>query len=33
MMHHNTIFAQLLDLVPRHEFEVLAKHRHWPESR
>ena len=28
MAHHNTIFAQLLKLVPRHEFEVLAKKHH-----
>ena len=25
MAHNNTIFAQLLKLVPRHEFETLAK--------
>ena len=28
MAHHNTIFAQLLKLVPRHEFETLAKTHH-----
>ncbi len=28
MAHHNTIFAQLLKLVPRHEFEPLAKRHH-----
>lgn len=28
MSHHNTIFAQLLKLVPRHEFESLAKKYH-----
>lgn len=28
MAHHNTIFAQLLKLVPRHEFEKLAKFHH-----
>lgn len=28
MAHHNTIFAQLLKLVPRHEFEQLAKQHH-----
>lgn len=28
MAHHNTIFAQLLKLVPRHEFETLAKAHH-----
>jgi len=25
MVHHNTIFSQILKLVPRHEFERLAK--------
>ena len=25
MSHHNTIFSQLLKLIPRHEFEALAK--------
>ena len=25
MAHHNTIFAQILKLVPRHEFEHLAR--------
>ena len=28
MPHHNTIFSQLLKLVPRHEFEPLAKQHH-----
>lgn len=28
MAHHNTIFAQLLKLLPRHEFEQLAKQHH-----
>ena len=28
MAHHNTVFAQLLKLVPRHEFEPLAKSHH-----
>ena len=28
MAHNNTIFAQLLKLVPRHEFETLAKSHH-----
>lgn len=28
MAHNNTIFAQLLKLVPRHEFEALAKTHH-----
>ena len=28
MAHHNTVFAQLLKLVPRHEFEPLAKRHH-----
>lgn len=28
MAHHNTVFAQLLKLVPRHEFEGLAKQHH-----
>lgn len=28
MAHHNTVFAQLLKLVPRHEFERLAKKHH-----
>lgn len=28
MPHHNTIFSQLLKLVPRHEFETLAKQHH-----
>ena len=28
MAHHNTIFAQLLKLVPRHDFEKLAIQHH-----
>lgn len=28
MAHHNTIFSQILKLVPRHEFETLAKAHH-----
>ena len=28
MAHHNTVFAQLLRLVPRHEFESLARRHH-----
>ena len=28
MAHNNTIFAQLLKLVSRHEFESLAKAHH-----
>ena len=28
MAHHNTIFAQLLKFLPRHEFETLAKQHH-----
>ncbi len=28
MAHNNTVFAQLLKLVPRHQFEVLAKTHH-----
>ena len=28
MAHHNTIFAQLLKFVSRHEFEGLAKQHH-----
>lgn len=28
MAHHNTVFAQLLKLVPRHQFESLAKTHH-----
>ena len=27
MAHYNTVFSQLLKLVPRHEFESLAKWR------
>lgn len=25
MSHHNTVFSQLLKLIPRHEFEALAR--------
>ena len=28
MVHHNTVFAQLLKFVPRHEFESLANQHH-----
>lgn len=28
MAHHNTVFAQLLKLVPRHQFETLAESHH-----
>jgi Transposase DDE domain/Domain of unknown function (DUF4372) len=28
MAHHNTVFAQLLKLVPRHDFEKLATQHH-----
>lgn len=28
MAHHNTVFSQLLKLVPRHEFEGLSKRHH-----
>jgi len=28
LSHHNTIVGQILKLVPRHEFETLAKHHH-----
>ena len=28
MSHNNTVFSQLLKLIPRHEFEVLAKQHH-----
>ena len=28
MSHHNTVFSQLLKLLPRHEFESLAKQHH-----
>ena len=28
MAHCNTILSQILKLVPRHEFETLAKHHH-----
>ncbi len=28
MAHNNTVFAQLLKLLPRHEFETLAKQHH-----
>jgi Transposase DDE domain/Domain of unknown function (DUF4372) len=28
LSHHNTVFSQLLKLMPRHEFETLAKQHH-----
>ena len=28
MAHNNTIFSQLLKLIPRHEFETLSKAHH-----
>lgn len=28
MAHHNTVFSQILKLVPRHEFESLAQEHH-----
>ena len=28
LSHHNTVFSQLLKLIPRHEFESLAKQHH-----
>ncbi len=28
MAHHNTVFAQLLKFLPRHEFETLANQHH-----
>ena len=28
MAHNNTVFSQLLKLIPRHEFEVLSKNHH-----
>ncbi len=28
MSHHNTVFAQILKLVPRHEFDRLANEHH-----
>ncbi len=28
MAHNNTVFSQLLKLVPRHEFETLANQHH-----
>ena len=28
MSHYNTVFSQLLKLIPRHEFETLAKRHH-----
>jgi putative transposase len=28
LSHHNTVFSQLLKLIPRHEFEALAKQHH-----
>jgi len=32
MAHNNTVFSQLLKLVPRHEFETLAKQHHYGQS-
>jgi len=28
MSHHNTVFSQLLKLIPRHEFETLSNQHH-----
>ena len=28
MAHHNTVFSQILKLIPRHEFETLANKHH-----
>ena len=28
MAHYNTVLSQLLKLIPRHEFETLAKQHH-----
>ena len=28
MAHHNTVFSQILKLIPRHEFEILANKHH-----
>jgi len=28
MAHHNTVFAQLLKFIPRHEFESLENRHH-----
>ena len=28
MSHNNTVFSQMIKLVPRHEFEKLANHHH-----
>ena len=28
MAHHNTVFAQMLKFIPRHEFESLAHQHH-----
>jgi len=28
LAHHNTVFSQILKLIPRHEFETLAKQHH-----
>ena len=28
MVHCNTIFSQILKLIPRHEFETLANQHH-----
>jgi hypothetical protein len=34
LSHHNTVFAQLLKFIPRHEFEALAtKHHHGRQLR
>jgi len=28
LAHHNTVFSQVLKLIPRHEFESLARKHH-----
>jgi len=28
LSHHNTVFSQILKLIPRHKFETLAKRHH-----
>jgi putative transposase len=28
MAHNNTVFSQLLKMVPKHEFETLANQHH-----
>jgi len=28
LSHHNTVFSQLLKMIPRHEFETLANQHH-----